>query len=129
MRHLHLWCSLNDTGLGNINLVQRRCHSHYEAATTLDNIYIFTHIYTYLHLSRHIYTYLHRYAGECAHAGVPGHGVLLQLPPADGPPLLLLLDVLGLGPRVAQLQLLESVQNLHHHRRQVGRNMDVGWQM
>ena len=36
-------------GLGNINLVQRRCHSHYEAGNTLDNIYISTHIYTYLH--------------------------------------------------------------------------------
>ena len=106
-------------GLGDINLVQRRCHSHYEAGSTLDNIYISTQ---YLH----IYT---EDAGECAHAGVPGHGVLLQLPPADGPPLLLLLHVLGLEPGVAQLQLLESLQNLHHHRRQVGGNLDVGWQM
>ena len=116
-------------GLGNINLVQRRCHSHYEAGTTLDNIYISTHIYTYLHISTHIYTIYTEDAGECAHAGVPGHGVLLQLPPADGPPLLLLLHVLGLEPGVAQLQLLESLQNLHHHRRQVGGNLDVGWQM
>ena len=77
----------------------------------------------------HIYTIYTEDAGECAHAGVPGHGVLLQLPPADGPPLLLLLHVLGLEPGVAQLQLLESVQNLHHHRRQVGGNLDVGWQM